>query len=193
MLDKDLDAMEERFALEHKRFLEERNPSVLRGQSDADSRHCKALQARREVRRLPHNAPLLRLSRADEVADHHQSRRNANARLQSSVGLQIAYGSNQRQPCAHRSLCIVLTRLRVTEEDEDTVPRVLRDIAAEPLHGLRDTLLVRRNDLPEVLGVHAGRKGRRAHQVREHHGDLTPLGSFLGGSARRSQRGLRVT
>jgi hypothetical protein len=28
--------MEERFALEHKRFLEEHNPSVLRGQSDAD-------------------------------------------------------------------------------------------------------------------------------------------------------------
>ena len=37
MPDKDLDAMEERFALEHKRFLEEHNPSVLRGQSDADS------------------------------------------------------------------------------------------------------------------------------------------------------------
>jgi hypothetical protein len=37
MLDKDLDAMEERFALEHKRFLEDHNPSVLRGQSDADS------------------------------------------------------------------------------------------------------------------------------------------------------------
>ena len=37
MLDKDLDAMEERFALEHKRFLEEHNPSVLHGQSDPDS------------------------------------------------------------------------------------------------------------------------------------------------------------
>ena len=28
--------MEERFAAEHKRFLEEHNPSVLRGQSDPD-------------------------------------------------------------------------------------------------------------------------------------------------------------
>ena len=30
----DLDPMAERFAAEHKRFLEEHNPSVLRGQSD---------------------------------------------------------------------------------------------------------------------------------------------------------------
>jgi hypothetical protein len=37
MLDKDLDSLEQEFALEHKRFLEQHNPSVLRGQSDPDS------------------------------------------------------------------------------------------------------------------------------------------------------------
>jgi hypothetical protein len=67
------------------------------------------------------------------------------------------------QPRPHRPLGIVLMGLRVTEEDEDTVPHKLRDVAAEALHGLSDALLVGGNDLAEVFRVHAGRKGRRAH------------------------------
>jgi hypothetical protein len=47
-------------------------------------------------------------------------------------------------------------RLRVAEEDEDTVPHKLRDIATEPLHGLGDALLIGGDDLAEVLRVHAG-------------------------------------
>ena len=42
----------------------------------------KALQTRREVRRLADNAALLGLPRADQIADHHQAGGNANAGLQ---------------------------------------------------------------------------------------------------------------
>ena len=47
------------------------------------------------------------------------------------MGLQITYGSDQLQPCAHGPLGVVLVGLRVAEVDEDTVAHVLRDEAAE--------------------------------------------------------------
>ena len=76
------------------------------------------------------------------------------------MGLQAAYCSDQLQPCAHGSLCVVLVRLRIAEVDEDPVAHVLRYEATEALHGLRDALLIGRNDLAEVFRVHASRERR---------------------------------
>ena len=52
-----------------------------------------ALQACRKVRRLAYDCLLLRSARADQVADDHQTRRDADTRLQGRVGLQSAYSS----------------------------------------------------------------------------------------------------
>jgi hypothetical protein len=93
--------------------------------------------------------------------------------------LQATHCSYQLQPSAHCALCVVLMGLGVSQVHEHSIAHVLRYEAAEALHDLRDTLLVGRDDLPEVFRVHAGRKGRRANQVREHYSDLTPLGGFL--------------
>jgi hypothetical protein len=73
------------------------------------------------------------------------------------VGLQGAHSRHQRQPCADGPLCIVLVRLGIAEIDEDPVTHVLGDKAAEATHGLRDALLIGRNDLAEVFRVHAYR------------------------------------
>ena len=112
----------------------------------------------------------------DQIADHDQSRCDANARLQGRVGLQAAHSRDQLQPCAHRPLRIVLMGLRIAEIDEDAVAHILRHEAAEALHGLGDAFLIGRNDLAQVFRVHAGRECRRADQVREHHRDLAALG-----------------
>ena len=74
------------------------------------------------------------------------------------MGLQITHCSHQLQPRAHRPLCIIFMRLRITEIDQNAVAHVLRDEAAEALNGLCDALLVGRNDLAQVFGVHAGRQ-----------------------------------
>ncbi len=71
------------------------------------------------------------------------------------MGLQIAYSSDQLQPSAHGSLCVVLVGLGIPEVDQDAVAHVLRYEAAEALHSLRDALLIGRNDLAEVFRVHA--------------------------------------
>ena len=93
--------------------------------------------------------------------------------------LQPAYRGDQLQPRAHRSLGVVLVGLRIAEVDQHAVAHVLRDEPAEALHGLGDALLIGRNDLAEVFRVHAGREGRRADKVREHHRDLAALGGVL--------------
>ena len=89
------------------------------------------------------------------------------------------YG-NQLQPCTPGSLCVVLMCLRVAEVNQHAVAHVLRHEASEATHGLSDALLVRRNDLAEVFGVHPSGERRRSDQVREHHRDLAALGSLLG-------------
>ena len=58
--------------------------------NDNAVRLCNALQARRKVRRLANDGLLLRSARADQVADDHQSRCNADTGLQGGVGLQGA-------------------------------------------------------------------------------------------------------
>ena len=76
------------------------------------------------------------------------------------MGLQATHSSDQLQPCAHGPLCVVLVGLGIAEVDQDPVAHVLRYEPAEALHGLRNALLIGRNDLAEVFRVHAGRKGR---------------------------------
>ena len=123
-------------------------------------RLCNALQACRKVRRLAYDGLLLRSARADQIADDHQPRCDADTRLQGRVGLQSTYRSDQLQPCAHGPLCVVLVGLRVAEVDQHPVAHVLRYEAAEALHGLGNALLIGRNDLAEVFRVHAGRERR---------------------------------
>jgi hypothetical protein len=73
------------------------------------------------------------------------------------MGLQATYCSNQLQPCANGSFCIILMGLGIPEVHQHPIAHVLRYEAAEALHCFRDTLLVSRNDLAEVFRVHAGR------------------------------------
>ena len=57
-----------------------------------------ALQARGKVRRLAHDGLLLRSARSDQVADNHQTRCDADARLQGRVGLQPPTAATNSSP-----------------------------------------------------------------------------------------------
>ena len=95
--------------------------------------HSDALQPRRKVRRLTYDCLLLRSTRSDQIAYHHQSRCDADTRLEGRIGLQITYSSHQLQPRADGSLCVILVRLRIAEIHQDPIPHVLRYEAAEAL------------------------------------------------------------
>ena len=87
---------------------------------------------------------------------------------------------DQLQPRPNRPLGIILVGLRIAEIHQHAVAHVFGHEAAETAHGLGDAFLIGRNDLAQVLRVHAGGERRRADQVREHHRDLATFGGVLG-------------
>ena len=98
--------------------------------------------------------------------------------------LEPRHRRDQLQSGPHRPLGVILMGLRIAEIDEHAVAHVFRDETAEAAHGLGDAFLIGRNDLAQVLRVHAGGERRRTDEVREHHRDLAALGSVLSSSAR---------
>jgi hypothetical protein len=72
-----------------------------------------------------------------------------------------------------------LVGLGIPEVNQDPIAHVLRYEAPEALHGLRNALLIGRNDLAEVCRVHPRGQGRGANQVGEHHCDLAALGAVF--------------
>src|SRR5262249_35685144 len=79
-----------------------------------------------------------------------------------------------RTACSASSSCAC----EVAEIDQHPVTHVLRDEPVEATYGLRDAVLIRRNQLAQTLRIHARGQRRRADQVGEHHRDLTALGAF---------------
>ena len=69
--------------------------------------------------------------------------------------------------------------LWIAEIHKHAIAHVFGHETAEAPHGLGDAFLIGRNDLAQVLGVHARGERRRADQVSEHHRDLAALGGVL--------------
>ena len=119
---------------------------------------------------------LLSLTRSDQIADDDESGCNADTGLQRSVGLERTDRCNQLQSGPYRPLGVVLVGLRVAEIHQHAIAHVLRHEPAEAAHGLGDAFLIGRNDLAQVLRVHARGECRRTDEVGEHHRDLAALG-----------------
>ena len=117
--------------------------------------------------------------RSDQVADDDQPGRNADTGLQRSARLEPGHRRDQLQPRPHRPLRVVLMGLRIAKIHQHAVAHVLGHEPAEATHGLGDAFLIGRNDLAQVLRVHAGGERRRTDQVREHHRDLATLSRIL--------------
>ena len=172
--------------------LEAPGPKVVELEETAEKSSCafgdddhirfgNALQARRKVGRLAYYAALLRFTRWDQVTHHDEAGCNADPDLLSSARLEPSHRRNQLKPSPYRSLGVVLMGVRIAKVHKDAIPQISGDEPAEVAHGLGDALLIGRNDLSQVLRVHAGGKRRRTDQVREHHRDLAALGGVLGG------------
>src|SRR5262249_46725702 len=139
--------------------LEETAEKSPRAFGDDDHvRFGDALQARRKVRRLAYHAALLRLTRWDQVPDHADSGCNTDPDLLRSMRLEPSNSRNQLKPSPYGSLGVILMGMRIAKVHEDTTPHISGDEPAEVVHGLGDAFLIGRNDLSQVLRVHAGGK-----------------------------------
>ena len=134
--------------------------------------------------RSPDDRLLLSRTRADQVADYHQTGCNAHTGLKLIGGLNEPTAAITSKPRPYRSLGVVLVRPWIAEVDEDAVAHILRHEPAKALHSLGDALLVRRKDLAQVFRGHTRRERCRTDEVREHHCDLATLGGVPWGSGR---------
>jgi hypothetical protein len=93
-------------------------------------------------------------------------------------GLQFRHRRDkvQGRPCG--PLGIVFMSMRVAEINQHAVAHVFRDKPSVSLHGFSDAFLISRDELAQIFGVHARRQRRGAHEIAEHHGDLSALGSI---------------
>src|SRR5262249_34934142 len=131
---------------------------------EARVRLAHPLQARSEVRRLANDAALLRLPRPGEIANTHQPRRKSDTGLKGNARPERAHRCDQFEPRPYGPLRVVLMGLRITKVHEDAIPHISGDEPAEVVHGLGDAFLIDRNDLSQVLRVHAG--GKRGGTTR---------------------------
>ena len=93
------------------------------------------LQARRKVRRLADDAALLRLARADKIADHNQTRRDPDADMQGRTGRgdKFRHRFDDSKPGSNGALGVVLVRLGIAKIGEHAVAHILRDEPAVAL------------------------------------------------------------
>jgi hypothetical protein len=129
-----------------------------------------------------------RTSRSEQVPDNDQPRRNADAGLKRYARLQGTYRCDQFEPCPDRPLGIVLMGLRIAKVHEDAVAQILCHEPIEAVHNLGDAFVIGRNNLAQVLWVHAGGERRRTDKVREHHRDLLALRGVCGWASGRDGR-----
>ena len=74
------------------------------------------------------------------MANHHQPRGNAYARLESRVGFEHLNGSDQLQPRPYSPLCVILVGLGIAEVDRGRRRPYTWPRSPQSGLGLRDTL-----------------------------------------------------
>ena len=169
--------------------LELMGPNILKVEGFADQQACCGAdhhlarrrhfqQTGRQIRRLPGHCVLLRRGLADNVADHHLSRSDADAgrKRLAVLGLQVGYRVYRGHARPHRPLRLVLVGTRPAEEGEHPVAEKLGDVAFVPGDSAGRRVLIAAHHLAQVFRVEPAREFRRADQVAEHDRELPALG-----------------
>jgi hypothetical protein len=136
------------------------------------------LQSRRQVGDVAEDRPLVADALAHQIAGHHGSGRNPNARREeyAGSGLERGHGFDDAEPRVHRPRGVVLVRQGVAEVDQEPVAQGFGDVAVGARDDLRARVLERLNHVTEILGVELRRELRRTDQVAEHNRELATFG-----------------
>ncbi len=139
---------------------------------DYAARRRRALQPRREVRRLPDDPDLADLAAADEVADHHEAGGDADSRL---TGDSVRQGQASHRPLQSESSpngmrSVFFVGAWVAEIGEHAVAHVFGDVTSV----VRDDVVAGRpkhlEDMHHVLGIQRIGKRNRADDIAKQDG-----------------------
>jgi len=152
---------------------------AARGGGDDDRpRLRQSLKARCKVRRVPDHGVLAQRTLAAEVADHHQTGRDADADRERFRGarLEPRNRGNDIEARPHGSLGIVFVRAGIAEIGQYSVAPELGKEAVISSRNTGAGGVIGIDHGAHVLRIEAGRQGGRAHQIADHHGEVTAFG-----------------
>jgi hypothetical protein len=127
---------------------------------------------------------LLRGAGADQIADDHEPGGEPDADRQWFRRFYLADPLDESEPGPHRSLGVFLVRLRIAEIDQHAIAHILGDKPGKAADRLGDIPMIRADNLPQIFGIAAGGKLRRADEIAEHDRQLSPLGLCNGWNIR---------
>src|SRR6516225_3714706 len=149
-------------------------PPRSRGGSDDDRPGLgQGLKAGCKVRRLPDNSVLPQRT----LTDHHHAGRDANANRERFGGARLESRNcgDDLEPRPHGSLGIVFVRDWIAEIGQYPVAP---ELSEEAVIGSRNTGaggVIGIDHDAHVLRIESGRQSSRAHQIADHHGEVTAL------------------
>jgi hypothetical protein len=123
-------------------------------------RRREPLKPRGKVRGLADDRPLLRRTTADKIADDDQAAGDAEPHPQPFPPLQLADRLDDRKSDLDCPLSVVLMRPRKAEIGQHAVAHILRDKPAGTLDDGGDAVMIRADDLTQILRVEARRQRR---------------------------------
>ena len=138
----------------------------------ADNDHVRlgeALEAGGKVRGLADDARGL-------IAYYDHSGRDADPHLLRNTRLQSSDRRNKLETGPDRLLRIMLVSVGIAEVHHDAIAHILGDSAAKLAHCFFGAARIGREDISQILRVHAGGERRRPDQIGEHHCDLAAFG-----------------
>jgi hypothetical protein len=109
--------------------------------------------------------------------------RQADSLLLGQTAIEDVYRLNNAEPGPDASLCIIVMGLRVAKVDEQSVTKILGDLARKALDNLRTGGLVGVDHRQEIFRVELAGECRRVHEVADHDRNLAAFGFW--GSQRR--------
>src|SRR5215471_6130071 len=93
--------------------------------------------------------------------------------LWCEMGRQVCHRLKDSQASPYCSLGIVLVRLGIAKIDQQSITKELGNIAVKTRDDVCAHLLIRTDNLSEVLRVELPRQGSGLHQITEHHRKLS--------------------
>jgi hypothetical protein len=104
----------------------------------------------------------------------------------AGYGDKLRRGLDKCEPGLDGALGVMFVSLGIAEIRKNAVAHVFGDETAVTLDHSRATTMVCADDFPQVLRIEPRRQGGRAHEIAEHHRELTAFSRVPGRRSRQT-------
>ena len=139
------------------------------------------LETRGNVGGLSQREPLVASTASNVAYDHHagvDANSKGNTDTVSTVENRVQFVETRQdfQPGPDRAMGVVFMGGRIAEIYEDTIAKILSDMAIEALNHRARGLLISSDQCSQIFRIEPAGQAGRVREVTEHDSDLTTLG-----------------